>query len=203
MICVQDKRRVSISYKIRDNAQHIVEEIMPSRPFVYIHGYGNIIPGLERALENRAVGETFKVALRYTEAYGPYRRDMIIEVPKVEMEDVGELWVGMELESVHDWMSSFHVPEYPEDIYEGEEDEDEDEYEGEPDEPEVYTVKEIREESVILDGNHPFAGMDLNFEVTVLGVEQPSFTELESGFPDEPEQEEGDDSNKHPKRHWL
>lgn len=199
MICVQDKRRVSISYKIRDNAQHIVEEILPSRPFVYIHGYGNILPGLERALENRAVGETFKVSLRYTDAYGPYYRDLIIEVPKEEMKDVGELWIGMELESVHDWMSDFHVPEYPEDIYEREEADEDD---GEPDEPEVYTVKEIREDTVILDGNHPLAGMDLNFEVTVLRVEQPSFNELDSGYPDEPEQE-GDDSGKHPKRHWL
>lgn len=196
MICVQDKRRVSISYKIRDNAQHIIEEVLPSRPLVYIHGYGNIIPGLERALENRQVGETFKVSLRYLEAYGPYHRDLVIEVPKEEMKDVGELWLGMEVESVHDWLSDFHVPEYPEDIYENGEDDD-------PGEPEVYVVKEIRDDSVILDGNHPFAGMDLNFEVTVLNVEQSSFTELESGLPDEPEQEEGDDSNKHPKRHWL
>lgn len=197
MICVQDKRRVSISYKIRDNAQHIIEEVLPSHPLVYIHGYGNIIPGLERALENRQVGETFKVSLRYLEAYGPYHRDLVIEVPKEEMKDVGELWVGMEIESVHDWLSDFHVPEYPEEIYENDEGDDD------PGEPEVYVIKEIRDDSVILDGNHPFAGMDLNFEVTVLNVEQPSFTELESGLPDEPEQEEGDDSNKHPKRHWL
>lgn len=197
MICVQDKRRVSISYKIRDNAQHIIEEVLPSHPLVYIHGYGNIIPGLERALENRQVGETFKVSLRYLEAYGPYHRDLVIEVPKEEMKDIGELWVGMEIESVHDWLSDFHVPEYPEEIYENDEGDDD------PGEPEVYVIKEIRDDSVILDGNHPFAGMDLNFEVTVLNVEQPSFTELESGLPDEPEQEEGDDSNKHPKRHWL
>lgn len=197
MICVQDKRRVSISYKIRDNAQHIIEEVLPSHPLVYIHGYGNIIPGLERALENRQVGETFKVSLRYLEAYGPYHRDLVIEVPKEEMKDVGELWVGMEIESVHDWLSDFHVPEYPEEIYENDEGDDD------PGEPEVYVIKEIRDDSVILDGNHPFAGMDLNFEVTVLNVEQSSFTELESGLPDEPEQEEGDDSNKHPKRHWL
>ena len=197
MICVQDKRRVSISYKIRDNAQHIIEEVLPSHPLVYIHGYGNIIPGLERALENRQVGETFKVSLRYLEAYGPYHRDLVIEVPKEEMKDVGELWLGMEVESVHDWLSDFHVPEYPEEIYENDEGDDD------PGEPEVYVIKEIRDDSVILDGNHPFAGMDLNFEVTVLNVEQSSFTELESGLPDEPEQEEGDDSNKHPKRHWL
>lgn len=197
MICVQDKRRVSISYKIRDNAQHIIEEVLPSHPLVYIHGYGNIIPGLERALENRQVGETFKVSLRYLEAYGPYHRDLVIEVPKEEMKDVGELWLGMEIESVHDWLSDFHVPEYPEEIYENDEGDDD------PGEPEVYVIKEIRDDSVILDGNHPFAGMDLNFEVTVLNVEQSSFTELESGLPDEPEQEEGDDSNKHPKRHWL
>ena len=51
----------------------------------------------------------------------------------------------------------------------------------------IYTIKEIKKDTVIVDGNHPFAGKDLTFDVTVVAIEQPSFTELESGFPENEE----------------
>ena len=57
----------------------------------------------------------------------------------------------------------------------------------------IYIVKEIYNDTVLVDGNHPFAGKDLIFEVEVVSIESPSYTELESGFPDE--DEEFDDDN--------
>lgn len=196
MTCVQDKQKVSIAYIVRDMNRKILEEIPESKPFMYIHGFGNIIPGLEKALTNRQVGEKFTVSIDHKMGYGPFRKDLVIEVPKEELKDVGELWIGMELEMYREGdLSDFQVPEYPEDIL-SENDEDNEQ-------PELYTIKEIREETVVMDGNHPFAGMDLIFEVTVLNVEQPSFTELESGMPDETEDgEEGDDFDND-RRHWF
>lgn len=197
MTNVQDKQKVRIAYIVRDMSRKILEEIPATQPFVYIHGYNNIITGLERALENREVGEKFTVTLAYADAYGPFRNDLIIEVPKEELKDVGELWIGMELEMFREKdLADFQVPEYPEDII-GNNEQDE---EGEG--PELYTIKEIRERTVVLDGNHPYAGMDLIFEVTVLSVEEPSFTELESGFPDELDAPEGDDFDKDSRR-WF
>ncbi len=197
MTNVQDKQKVRIAYIVRDMSRKILEEIPATQPFVYIHGYNNIITGLERALENREVGEKFTVTLAYADAYGPFRNDLIIEVPKEELKDVGELWIGMELEMFREKdLADFQVPEYPEDII-GNNGQDE-----EGDGPELYTIKEIREQTVVLDGNHPYAGMDLIFEVTVLSVEEPSFTELESGFPDELDAPEGDDFDKDSRR-WF
>ena len=197
MTNVQDKQKVRIAYIVRDMSRKILEEIPATQPFVYIHGYNNIITGLERALENREVGEKFTVTLAYADAYGPFRSDLIIEVPKEELKDVGELWIGMELEMFREKdLADFQVPEYPEDII-GNNGQDE-----EGDGPELYTIKEIREQTVVLDGNHPYAGMDLIFEVTVLSVEEPSFTELESGFPDELDAPEGDDFDKDSRR-WF
>ena len=57
----------------------------------------------------------------------------------------------------------------------------------------IYTVKEIYKDTVLVDGNHPFAGKDLIFEVEVVSIDAPSFTELESGFPDE--EDNFDDDN--------
>lgn len=201
MTCVQDKQKVSIAYIVRDMSRKILEEIPESKPFMYIHGFGNIIPGLENALTNRQVGEKFSVTIGYNEGYGPFRNDLIIEVPKDELKDVGELWIGMELEMYREGdLSDFQVPEYPEDILGPENDE-------ENGQPELYTIKEIRETTVLMDGNHPFAGMDLIFEVTVVAVEDPSFTELESGMPDEDSDTEGDcgneDFDNNSRRHWF
>ncbi|HQB65613.1 MAG TPA: peptidylprolyl isomerase, partial [Fibrobacteraceae bacterium] len=93
----------------------------------------------------------------------------------------------------------FHIPEYPEQIY------DAIEYPLEK-ETGIYTIKEIKKDTVVLDGNHPFAGMDLIFDVHVISVEEPSFSELENGIPDEDEEgldeEEQDDKNDQ-RRHWF
>ena len=58
----------------------------------------------------------------------------------------------------------------------------------------IYIVKEIYKDTVLVDGNHPFAGKDLIFDVQVINIEEPSFTELETGFPDRDENfDEGSD----------
>ena len=104
---------------------------------------------------------------------------------KAELREVGELWLGMELEMfVDDDVREFQLPETADEFVDSLNLDGDDEADG------IYTVKEIRKDTVIVDGNHPFAGKDLIFDVTVVAIEQPSYTELESGFPD---QEEYDD----------
>ena len=175
MIFVQKKLKVSIAYTVRDENYRILEEFPESHPFVYIHGYKNIVSGLEDALENKTIGESFTIHLPARDAYGPYRNDLIIEVEKEELKDVGEIWVGMEIEMVreNDW-NDFQIPEYPEDIYNQS-----------PDGIEIYIIKEIKDKTVVLDGNHPFAGKNLFFDVRILNIEEASYSELESGFPDD------------------
>ena len=58
MVVIQDKMKVSIAYTLREG-KRILEEVPASQPFVYIHGYNNIIPGLEDALTGRRLGEKF------------------------------------------------------------------------------------------------------------------------------------------------
>ena len=92
----------------------------------------------------------------------------------------------MELEMVNDTDSKeFSIPEDPRELYSKNDDDDE---------TGIYVIREIQKDTVILDGNHPFAGKDLTFEVTIVGIDEASATELETGVPDEYEEyDEGDD----------
>ena len=97
MDIVEDKLKISIAYTLKERDGKIIEEVPANKPFVYIHGCNSIIPGLERALAGRHVDEYFTVDIPYSTGYGPYRNDLIIEVPKEELNEIGEIWLGMEL----------------------------------------------------------------------------------------------------------
>ena len=184
MEVIEDRTKVSIAYVLMEKGR-ILEEIPASYPFVYIHGYNNIIPGLETALAGRRLGERFSVDIPANLGYGPFREDLIMKVPKEELQDVGELWLGMELEMFMDNdIREFQLPDTADEFFDDLHLDDE-ESDG------IFIVKEIYRDSVLVDGNHPFAGKDLTFEVEVVAIEEPSFTELESGFPDSDEYDDG------------
>ena len=179
METVQDKLKVSIAYTLKEMTGRILEEVPSSHPFVYIHGYENIIPGLETALEGKKVGDSFTVEIPYKLGYGPYRDDLVLQVPKAELQEVGELWLGMELEMFQDGdIREFQLPDTADEFCDDLHLDEDEETDG------IYVVKEIYKDTVLVDGNHPFAGKDLIFEVHVVSIDSPSFTELESGFPD-------------------
>jgi FKBP-type peptidyl-prolyl cis-trans isomerase SlyD len=179
MEIVQDKLKISIAYTLKERTGKILEEVPANFPFVYIHGYNNIIPGLEDALSGRRLNESFSVDIPFEQGYGPYRPDLVMEVPKEELREVGEIWLGMELEMfMDDDVREFQLPETPDEFVDGLNLDDDGESDG------INTIKEIKKDTVIVDGNHPFAGKDLTFDVMVVAIEQPSFAELESGFPE-------------------
>ena len=79
------------------------------------------------------------------------------------------------------------------------------------DEPDIFVIREIQKNTVTLDGNHPFAGKDLTFEVDIIDIAEPSITELETGIPDEYEEDDDDfdsdedfpeDEQNNFGRHW-
>ena len=200
MDIMQNKLKISVSYTLKDNNGRIIEEVPENHPFVYLQGFDNIIQGLEDAIKGKQVGDSFSVTVPFEKGYGAYNKELVLEIPKKELTNIGELWLGLELEMFQeDDSQEFHIPEYPEQIYNPKEF---------PLEKEtgVYTVKEIKKDTVVLDGNHPFAGMDLLFDIHVINIEEPSFSELENGVPDEDDEdfdeEEQDDKNDQ-KRRWF
>lgn len=122
----------------------------------YLHGMGQIIPGLERALEGRMIGDQFTITIAPEDAYGERDRDLQQKIPAEIFGGVDKIEVGMQ----------FHA--------QGEDDQD----------TQVFLITDVdeSEQTITVDANHPLAGMTLKFEVTVDNVREASQEELERGF---------------------
>jgi FKBP-type peptidyl-prolyl cis-trans isomerase SlyD len=130
----------------------------PSQPLCYLHGgYGDIFPALEAALEGKDVNSRVSVRLEPEDAYGEYDQSLLQIAPREQFPETLE--VGMRFERST----------------------------GEAGESAVYTVTDIAEDKVVLDGNHPLAGIALKFSCTVVGVRPAGAEEIANGSADDPE----------------
>jgi FKBP-type peptidyl-prolyl cis-trans isomerase SlyD len=122
----------------------------------YLHGgYDGIFPLVEEALHGRRSGDNVEVRLEPEDAFGEYDAELVSLAERAEFPP--ELAVGMQFEQ------------------EG----------GPDDELLIYTVTDIAGDKVVLDGNHPLAGMALKFACTVVGVRSATDGEIERGYADE------------------
>ncbi|HYO55381.1 peptidylprolyl isomerase [Archangium sp.] len=145
-------RVVSIDYRLHLGDGRIVDESDPGDPLAYLHGYEEIVPGLEKALEGRKAGESLKVQVSPEEGYGEYDPDGVEEVPREDFPLDLELEAGSIVSAT---------------------DEEGDDVD--------FLVKEVRPKTVVVDFNHPLAGKTLHFEVTVREVRAATPEELEHG----------------------
>jgi FKBP-type peptidyl-prolyl cis-trans isomerase SlyD len=143
---------VSIDYRLHLGDGNTVDESDEGEPLVYLHGYEEIVPGLERALEGKKAGDTLKVTVAPEDAYGQYDQDGVEEVPREDFPPDMELEAGGIVTAT---------------------DEEGDDVD--------FLVKEVREKTVVVDFNHPLAGKTLHFEVTVREVRKATPEELEHG----------------------
>ena len=158
---------VTVEYSLTDAENNLIDEGL--EPIVYLHGgYDDILPALEKALDGQDVGFKTRVQVEPEDAFGEY------DAMLVRVEDRGlfpdPLEVGMQFEGV------------PED---GASDE----------EAVIYRVESIAEGKVVLDGNHPLAGMALRFELSVTDVRPATDREIQQGGFNNPDvlAVEGDD----------
>lgn len=133
----------------------VVEEVDDEDPIEYLHGAENIVPGLEKALLGKSVGDNFKITLQPAEAYGEYDEDLTDEISVDEFEDLDDLTPGLEIEIVDDEGEWYDA-----------------------------VVKEIHDGHVLLDFNPPLAGKVLHYDVRIVSVREASEEEREQGFPD-------------------
>jgi len=151
MSTVATKKIVSIDYTLKNNEGKVLDTSDGREPLSYLHGHGNIIPGLEKALDGKAKGEEVSVTVEPTEAYGERDERMVQEIPKEQFAGIPDLQVGQQVrgqtaEGTH-----------------------------------VLTVVDIGDEAVTVDANHQLAGETLNFDVKVVDVRDATEDELEHG----------------------
>jgi FKBP-type peptidyl-prolyl cis-trans isomerase SlyD len=146
---VANKLAVSIHYTLTNSAGEQLDSSIGGEPLTYLHGEGNIIPGLEQALTGKKVGDKFTVTIPAAEGYGEYDASMVQKVARQMFEGIDELEVGMMFNA---------------DVSHG---------------SGVVTITRIEGDEITVDGNHPLAGQALTFAVEVTGIRPASADELE------------------------
>ena len=144
-------RVVSFHYTLRDPSGRVLDTSAGVEPITYLEGAGQIIEGLDEQLRSVASGEKASVTVPAKKAYGERDPDQVQRVKRGLLPIEGELKVGDQFQTGHDR----HSP--------------------------VVTVAAIEGDEVLLDANHPLAGVDLTFDVEITSVRQPTPAELEHG----------------------
>ena len=168
---------VTLNYKLSDAQGNLIEE--SREPMVYLHGgYGNTLPKLEEALEGKSVGDKLEVQVEPEDAFGEYDAELV----RIESRDrlPSPIEVGMQ-------------------------------FEGAPDasDPEadtvLFTVTDVADDKVVLDGNHPLAGMALRFALEITALRPASDEEKAHGHVhgphghhhhDDDQDDDGDDGDQ-------
>jgi FKBP-type peptidyl-prolyl cis-trans isomerase SlyD len=148
---VQKNTVVTIDYTLRDDDGNILDSSRGRTPLKYLHGNGALIPGLEKALEGKEPGESFSITISPEEGYGYKDEGLIQEVPKDLFDDSNGLEVGMQFQA-----------QTEQGMY-------------------ILTIVEIKDNTVVVDGNHPLAGQNLNFDISILDVRNATAEELAHG----------------------
>ncbi len=148
---IAENKVVSIEYTLKDADGETIDSSVGHDPLVYLHGFGNIIVGLEEALLGKSVGDRLSVEISPEKGYGERDEELLDEVEKEAFSQIDNLAVGMEL------------------------------YAEEDGEIQVITVAKLEGDLVTVDRNHPLAGKTLFFDVEVKGIREATEVELEHG----------------------
>jgi peptidylprolyl isomerase len=137
---IEDGKKVSIHYTGTLNDGTQFDSSAGRDPLEFETGAGMVIPGFDAAVRDMEVGGKKTVTLPSKEAYGELREEMVGDIPKDRFPDGMELQVGMPLQMQG------------------------------PQGPLPVIVKEIKEDAVTIDANHPLAGKDLTFELELVEI---------------------------------
>lgn len=148
---ITDGRVATIHYTLTDDDGQVIDKSPQEKPLSYLHGAGNIVPGLEKALSGKQVGESLKAEVPPEQGYGPRHDAMVQEVPRSAFPDIDAVKPGMQFEARTERG------------------------------PLLVTVTDIGAEQVTVDGNHPLAGKTLHFAVEVADVREATEQESNQG----------------------
>jgi len=144
---------VSLGYTLKDDEGTILDTNEECEPLTYLHGFDNIIPGLERGLEGTGVGFKDAIVVEPLDAYGEVDPEAIFSVSRSDFPEEMIVTEGMQV--VGDT----------------------------PNGPVSLVVVEVADDEVVVDANHPLAGMRLHFDVEVLDLRAATDAELNAGHP--------------------
>jgi FKBP-type peptidyl-prolyl cis-trans isomerase SlyD len=142
---------VTIHYTLKNDGGEVLDSSSGGEPLAYIQGHGNLVAGLEKALEGKPAGANLAVSVAPADGYGVRDEALIQRVPKRSLQGAGEIKKGVQFQArTEDGMR-------------------------------LFTVTGLAGDMVTLDGNHPLSGQTLHFDVEVVDVREATSEELEHG----------------------
>ena len=148
---IERGRVVSMHYTLRDETGATIESSGGVSPLSYLHGYGQLIPGLEKFLDGGEPGLRSSVTVLPADAYGEKDPDAVIRAPRADFPEGLDLAPGVEVQAET------------------------------PDGPINFRVVSIEGDEAVLDANHPLAGKPLTFDVEVIEVRAATAEEIAHG----------------------
>ena len=142
---------VTLNYTLKNDQGETLDESQDNS-FVYLHGAGGIIPGLEGKLEGKSAGDTFSAHIEPEEGYGTRDDSMVQVVPREMFEADHPVEEGLQ----------FHAESPEGDML-------------------TVTVTKVEDDQITVDGNHPLAGIALNFDIKVADIREATAEEIEHG----------------------
>lgn len=142
---------VLIHYTLKDDSGEVIDSSAGGEPLAYIQGHGNLVPGLEKALEGMQDGTTVAVTVAPADGYGTRDEALVQRVPKRALQGSGDIRKGMQFQARTD------------------------------DGMRLFTVTAVAGDMVTLDGNHLLADKTLHFDIEVVSVRDATAEELEHG----------------------
>lgn len=151
-LLIGDNLVVSMHYKLTDEGGIVIDSSEGAEPLAYLHGAGNIIPGLEKALVGKVAGDSMTVTVQPEEGYGVVQPELIQAVNREAFQGVDTIEPGMAFEA-----------------------------KGPDGATQRIVICEVGDEQVTVDANHPLAGVVLQFDVEVVEVREASEEEVAHG----------------------
>ncbi len=149
MSIVEENKVVTFEYTLKNDAGEVLDSSETHDPLSYIHGSGQIIPGLEAEIAGKELGAKFNATIAPENAYGIRHEELIKKIEKEHLSHLENLEVGAQLQAQ------------------------------DANGMQILTVVEIGEKDVTLDGNHPLAGETLHFDVEITEIRDASAEELQ------------------------
>ena len=143
---------VTIEYTLKNDSGAVLESTEGHEPMKYIHGVNPLIPKLEQALEGKSSGESFEVQIGHADAFGVRDEQNVATIPRDRLPEDAPVEVGNQFQT-QDAQGN----------------------------PMMLIVTKVTESEVTLDGNHPYAGVDLHFSVSVKEVREATPEEIDHG----------------------
>ena len=143
---------VEFNYSLKNSEGILLDSSGDQGPMPYIHGKQNIVQGLEKEMTGKMVGDKFQVTVSPAEGYGIRLEELVRTFPKSDFEDPQSIQIG----------DRFQVQDNNGQIF-------------------TVTVIKLEDDQVVLDGNHPLAGVTLHFDIEIKSIKEATEQELSHG----------------------